>query len=267
MFTGPAFPAKVRLTSRSDRTGSVINKAPRHIVHNLAYGACAARRKLAAAALLVCAALAAGSAGPARAADPEPPVVIAALGDSLTQGYGLLPEDGLVPQLGRWLEAHGQSVRMINAGVSGDTTAGGAARIDWTLTPDVQALIVALGANDLLRGIDPATSRANLDRILATAQDRGLPVLLIGVAAPDNYGPDYKAAFDAIYPDLAARYDTLLIPDLLAPLRKWRTEDPVALAAVMQDDGLHPNRDGVALVVDAIGPEVARLVARAQAGP
>lgn len=117
------------------------------------------------------------------------PVTIAALGDSLTQGFGLPPEDGLVPQLQRWLEANGAEVTLINAGVSGDTTAGGLARIDWTLTDEVDALIVALGGNDVLRGIAPEAVRANLDGILTKATARDLPVLLVGTEAPQNFGP------------------------------------------------------------------------------
>ena len=146
------------------------------------------------------------------------PVTIAALGDSLTQGFGLPPEDGLVPQLQRWLEANGAEVTLINAGVSGDTTAGGLARIDWTLTDEVDALIVALGGNDVLRGIAPEAVRANLDGILTKATARDLPVLLVGTEAPQNFGPDYKAAFDILFPDLAQTHGTLFHPNLLTPL-------------------------------------------------
>lgn len=187
-------------------------------------------------------------------------MTIAALGDSLTQGYGLVPEDGLVPQLSRWLADEGADVTMINAGVSGDTTAGGAARIGWTLTEDVDALIVALGGNDVLRGVAPSEARANLDTILAETTSRGLPVLLIGISAPGNYGPDYKAEFEAIYPDLAEEYDTLLFADMLAPIASQGTG--AALAEFMQGDAIHPNAEGVALIVEAIGPEVLNLVER-----
>lgn len=195
------------------------------------------------------------------------PVTIAALGDSLTQGYGLPVEDGLVPQLEAWLRARGNDVAMINAGVSGDTTAGGLSRIDWTLTPEVDALIVALGGNDLLRGLPPEASRANLDGILAKAQARGLPVLLIGLPAPGNYGPEFKQAFDSMYPDLAEAYGALLIPDFLRPLSAMAAENPgTAVTTYMQSDGIHPNAEGVALIVEAIGPVVEQLVARADAG-
>jgi len=182
---------------------------------------------------------------------------IAALGDSLTQGYGLPQNQGFVPQLERWLTTQGADVRLINAGVSGDTTAGGLSRIDWTLTPDVDALIVALGGNDLLRGLDPALSRENLSAILQKAQDRNLPVLLIGLPAPGNFGPDYKADFDAIYPALAAQYNVLLHPNFLGGL----ADAPPA--EVIQPDGLHPNANGVSLIVQDIGPKALELVTNA----
>jgi len=197
--------------------------------------------------------------GPASAA----PLTIAALGDSLTQGYGLARGDGLVPQLEGWLRKRGHDVRVLNAGVSGDTTAGGAARIAWTLTPDVGALIVALGGNDILRGIDPAVARANLDRILQTARKNGLPVLLVGLQAPSNYGGTYKAAFDAIYPALARKYDTLLFPDYLAPLTETGARAMV-LARYFQADGIHPNAQGVKRIVTRFGPAVEALIARGE---
>jgi acyl-CoA thioesterase-1 len=199
--------------------------------------------------------------GPARAE----PVVIAALGDSLTQGYGLKPGDGLVPQLQAWLEAAGAEVRLINAGVSGDTTLGGLNRIDWTLTGEVQGLIVALGGNDVLRGLDPATSRANLEAILDRAEARGLPVLLVGMAAPGNYGPGYKAEFDAIFPGLAATHDVLLHPGFHDVLRAGG--DQAALADLMQPDGIHPNARGVALIVEALGPAALDLIRRISPAP
>jgi acyl-CoA thioesterase-1 len=186
---------------------------------------------------------------------------IAALGDSLTQGYGLPVEEGFVPQLQRWLQDHGTDAQVLNAGVSGDTTAGGLARLDWTLAPEVDALIVALGANDMLRGIEPSETRANLDAILAGAKERDLPVLLIGVAAASNYGPAYKSGFDAIYPELADRYGAILVPDFFAPLRQLSSE-PRAQQTYLQPDGLHPTGKGVSVIVEAIGPKVAELVGR-----
>ncbi len=189
-------------------------------------------------------------------------VTVAALGDSLTQGYGLPQGEGFVPQLDRWLRANGAEVALINAGVSGDTTAGGAARVGWTLTPDVDAMIVALGGNDLLRGIEPAVARGNLETILKVAQDAGVAVLLIGMQAPGNYGRDYKAAFDAIYPELATAYDALLVDNFFAGLQA--ENDPAAAARYMQADGIHPNAEGVRRIVETLGPRVLELIALAQ---
>lgn len=203
-----------------------------------------------------------GFAAAASAAAAEP-VTIAALGDSLTQGYGLPEAEGFVPQLEAWLHANGApDAAVINAGVSGDTTAGGLARVDWTLTDDVDAVIVELGANDLLRGLDPAESKRNLDGILTAIAARGLPVLLAGVPAVANYGGAYQAAFDAIYPDLAAAHGAILFPNFFAGLGDGR--DLSAARPLMQPDGIHPNAEGVAAVVAAIGPSVLELVLAAQ---
>jgi acyl-CoA thioesterase I len=191
-------------------------------------------------------------------------VTIAALGDSLTQGYGLVQGDGFVPRLEAWLRAQGADVVLINAGVSGDTTAGGAARADWTLTPDVDALIVTLGGNDVLRGLDPKVSRANLERILQAAMAADVPVLLVGMQAPGNFGPEYKAAFDAIYPDLAAQYGTLFFGSFFAGIME-EGADPAAMQRFMQADGIHPNAEGVARIVAAMGPVVLELVNRGDA--
>ena len=190
-------------------------------------------------------------------------VTVAALGDSLTQGYGLPVEQGFVPQLAGWLTAQGQDVAMINAGVSGDTTQGGLSRIDWTLTPDVDALIVTLGGNDLLRGIAPEVSRANLDAIVARATQAGVAVLVVGMQAPGNYGPDYKQAFDAMYPEIAADYGALYVESFFEGLGGAGT-DPAALGPFMQADGIHPNADGVARIVEGLGPHVIDLIGRAE---
>lgn len=184
---------------------------------------------------------------------------VLALGDSLTAGYGLTPEDGFVPQMTAWLAAHGAQAKIINAGVSGDTTAGGAARLEWSLSEGADAMIVNLGGNDMLRGLPPAEARANLTQIMDTAKAKGLPVLLVGQIAPGNYGPDYKAEFDAIYPDLAAEDGALLVPFYFAPIATDQGSlDPV----FMQPDGIHPNRDGVARIVAAMGPQVIALLAQ-----
>ena len=199
------------------------------------------------------------SSGSLAMADPAR---VAALGDSLVQGYGLPQGQGFVPQMQAWLDQHGIEAELVNAGVSGDTTAGGLARVDWTLSEDPDALIVSLGGNDVLRGLDPAAARGNLDGILTAAQQRQIPVLLIGIAAPNNYGADYKTEFEAIYPDLAAKYGALLHANFLQALTEM-TDQSAAAARYLQADGLHPNAEGVRLIVESIGPKVAELVEKA----
>lgn len=193
------------------------------------------------------------------------PVTVVALGDSLTAGYGLADQSqGFVPVLEGWLKAKGQDVVVQNAGVSGDTTAGGLARIGWALGPDADALIVTLGGNDLLRGIDPVASKANLDGILKEAVARKLPVLLVSMKAPGNFGPEYKAAFDGMYAELSAAYGTLLADDFFGGLRAAGADpaDPASMAKFMQADGLHPNPEGVKLIVEGLGPKVEELLGK-----
>jgi acyl-CoA thioesterase I len=185
-------------------------------------------------------------------------LTLVAFGDSLTQGYGLPPADGFVPQLQNWLTAKGADLTVINAGVSGDTTAGGLARMDWTLTPEVDAMILNLGGNDLLRGIDPASSRANLDTMLTKAQALNIPVLLVALRAPGNYGPDFKAQFDAMYPDLAAKFKIPVTDNYFLPLIDQSTR--LLATDLMQADGLHPNAKGVILAVNTLGPQVLALL-------
>lgn len=180
------------------------------------------------------------------------PVVITMLGDSITAGYGLAAGEAPPARLQAWLAANGLAARVINAGVSGDTTAGGRARLDWVLAEQPDYLIVALGANDVLRGLDPAAARANLDAILTEAQARGIPVLLVGMLAAPNLGPDYAAAFNPIYAALAASHDVPLYPFLL---------DGVAMRPDLnQGDGLHPNAAGAAVLAERLGPTVLEFV-------
>lgn len=186
-------------------------------------------------------------------------VTVAALGDSLTAGYGLPPDDGFVPQMQAWLTAYGADVVLVNAGVSGDTTAGGRARVDWTLTPDVDAMIVALGGNDFLRGIDPASSRDNLRGILEAAKAKAVPVLLVGIVAGSNYGAEFKQAFDSMYFDLATENGATLYRDWFSGL-VLDADLQVARANYLQSDGIHPNAEGVKLIVDAMGPAVLDLI-------
>lgn len=187
-------------------------------------------------------------------------VTIAALGDSLTAGYGLAQGDGFVPQLQGWLQAQGADVVVMNAGVSGDTTAGGLSRAAWTLTPDVDAMIVALGGNDFLRGLDPAASKANLDGILAAGQDAGVDMLLVGLSVGSNYGLDYKQEFEGMYRDLAVKYDVPLYPDFASGLRAASGMQE-GMSEFLQPDGIHPNTEGVSVIVAAMGPAVLKLIA------
>lgn len=198
-----------------------------------------------------------GQAGAALADE----IVIAALGDSLTQGYGLPEKQGFVPQLQAWLDAQGAEVRLINAGVSGDTTAGGLSRVAWTLTPEVDGMIVALGGNDLLRGLGPEQARNNIDGILQAAETAEVDVLLIGMQAPGNFGPAYKSQFDAIYPELAEAYGSEFLESFFAGLSGvGDITNPLSLKAYFQADGVHPNAQGVALIVKEVGPKVLALV-------
>ena len=185
--------------------------------------------------------------------------VIVAFGDSLTAGYGLTQGDGFVPQLDAWLGEQGTPVDLRNAGVSGDTTAGGASRIAWTLTPEVDGVIVALGGNDYLRGIDPAVSRANLRKILETTQAQDVDVMIVGLRAGANYGLEYKAAFEGMYADLAAEFNAALFPNFFQGLQAAAgMQDGVS--EFMQRDGIHPNPEGVKVIVAAMGPAVAAFV-------
>lgn len=222
-------------------------------LHSARYGARAALLNLCLAIGLTFGAAVSVAAEPAR---------LVALGDSLTAGYGLPEADGFVPQLQAWLAAAGRDVVVINAGVSGDTTAGGRARLDWTLSEPADAMIVTLGGNDLLRGIDPASSRASLDGILTVAAARDLPVLLVPMEAPGNYGPDYRHDFDAMYGELAATHGALLAEPFLKPLVRGES-DLSLIRDLMQADGIHPNRDGVAKIVEGLGPKVLELLDRA----
>ena len=216
------------------------------------YGLLKAVSKAAVAVWFACAAVA-----------QAPETQILALGDSLTQGYGLIEDEGFVPQLRSWLAERGHDVRLINGGVSGDTTAGGLARVEWSLTPGVEAMIVALGGNDLLRGLPPEAARANIKGILEVAKAQGVKVLLVGLYAPGNYGAEYKRAFDALYPELAKEYDTLYFPDFFEGLRQAGATASNN-RAFMQGDAIHPNAKGVQEIVSAIGPAVEELIARAE---
>ena len=193
------------------------------------------------------------AASPGSAA--EKPVRILMLGDSLTSGLGLIKGESLPDRLEAALQTAVPGARVLNAGVSGDTTAGGRSRLAWSLAARPDALIVALGANDGLRGLAPKQTFANLDAIIGTAKKAGIPVLLAGMRAPPNLGKEYGAAFDAVFPRLAARHGIGLFPFLLAGV--------AAKPDLNQDDGIHPNPDGIAVIVKNILPYVLKLIERA----
>ncbi len=188
-------------------------------------------------------------------------ITLVAFGDSLTQGFGLPEEEGFVPVLERWLESEGGQgdLTLINAGVSGDTTAGGKARIAWTLSEDVDAVVLNLGANDMLRGLDPSASRANLEAMIAEITARNLPLLITHVPAPSNFGAEYKQEFDAIYPELAEANGALYHSNFFAGLD---APDLLSAQKWMQADGLHPNAEGVQRIVAEIGPSIVELLER-----
>jgi acyl-CoA thioesterase I len=185
---------------------------------------------------------------PALAKAPE----VLAFGDSLTAGLGLPASEAFPAQLEAKLKAEGVDVKVVNAGVSGDTTTDGLARLDWALADKPGYVILALGANDALRGIDPKIVRANLEKMIDKIAASGAKILLLGMLAPSNWGAQYERDFDAIYPELAKEHGIPLYPFFL---------DGVAMnPAFNQPDGLHPNAKGVGILVDHIAPLVAQLV-------
>lgn len=185
------------------------------------------------------------------------PIRIIAFGDSLTAGLGLAADDAFPARLEAALREKGVNISIVNAGVSGDTTTGGLARLNWTLVGQVDGVIVELGANDALRGVDPAIPHAALNEILVQLKARDISVLLTGMFAPVNMGPEYGAVFNAIYPDLSVKHDVLLYPFFL---------DGVAGSPRLnQPDGLHPTARGVDLIVERILPSVEQLIGEIEA--
>jgi acyl-CoA thioesterase I len=180
------------------------------------------------------------------------PVRLMAFGDSLTHGYGLSAGETFPEQLEAALRDEGLDVTVINAGNSGDTSAGGLARLDWALADEPDAVILELGANDGLRGLDPGATYDNLDAILARLSEEGLPVLIAGMLAPPNLGREYGEPFNAVYPRLAEKYD--------APLYPFFLEGVAMEPALNLSDGIHPNAAGVAEIVTRIKPHVLRLL-------
>jgi acyl-CoA thioesterase-1 len=197
------------------------------------------------------------AAGGAAVAEAQKPLRIVAFGDSLSAGFGLKASQAFPAQLQRELKARGHNVVIANAGLSGDTTAGGLKRLAWAVPDGTDAVIVELGANDALRGIDPKETRANLEKIVADLKQRKIPILLAGMRSPANWGETYSQDFDAIFSDIARAHELLFYPFFL--------EGVVLDAKLNQDDGMHPSGKGVAEIVRRILPSVEELIARAQA--
>jgi acyl-CoA thioesterase-1 len=186
------------------------------------------------------------------------PFRIVGVGDSLMAGFGLGPDQGFTDKLAAALRAKGRDVTVANAGVSGDTTSGGLARLDWSVPDGTQLVILELGANDMLRGVSPDITQKNLDDMLAKLKQRKIAVLLAGMRAAPNLGPDYQKAFDAIFPGLAGKYGVTLYPFFL---------DGVAGQPALQlEDGMHPNPQGVDQMVERILPTVEKVIASVQGG-
>ncbi len=185
--------------------------------------------------------------------EAPPTVQIAVLGDSLTAGFGLLQSEAFPALLGEEFATDGYAqVEMVNAGVSGDTTAGGLSRLEWVLEPNVRVLVVALGGNDALRGVPASATRDNLSKIVGTAKSRGVMVLLAGMEAPPNLGEDYRAAFRAVFPQVAAEHDVPLVPFLL--------EGVAGQPHLNQADGIHPTAEGQRIIASLIYPRLQPIV-------
>lgn len=184
------------------------------------------------------------------------PITIVALGDSLVAGYNLPKADAFPAQLEKALIKKGHNVKVFDAGVSGDTAAAGLTRVDWAVPEGTHAVIVELGANDALRGIDPKETFKALDALLQRLKEKNTVILLAGMKGPRSYGPEYKEAFETMYPTLAKKHNTLLYPFFL---------DGVALNPKLNlEDGIHPNKQGVAVIVERILPFVEDLIKQAK---
>ena len=180
------------------------------------------------------------------------------LGDSLTQGYGLPQDEGLVPQLQNWLIENESDILLVNAGVSGDTSAGGLSRIEWSLSDDITGVVVNLGGNDMLRGLDPLNTKENIENIAKIIKEKKLDLVIIGLEAPMNYGAEYKNMFDSIYPTVAKKYEALYVDNFFKPLLELTDYQYIPLE-YMQPDGIHPNKEGVSLIVQYIGNTIKLL--------
>jgi acyl-CoA thioesterase I len=211
----------------------------------------AARLRLMTTLLALFACLLAAVSPAADAADR--PLRIIAFGDSLMAGYGLPASASFPAQLQKALETTGRKIVIENAGVSGDTTQAGLDRLDWSIGDGIDGVIVELGANDALRGLDPAQTRSALDQIIVRLKARKIPVMLAGMRAPPNMGADFQQRFDSIFPDLAREHGLILYPFFLDGVAGRRD--------LNQNDGIHPTADGIKLIVERILPSVERFIA------
>jgi acyl-CoA thioesterase-1 len=207
---------------------------------------------------LILAAFLLGINGIATAATAKP-IKILAIGTSLTQGYNLPPGTDFTAVLQAEMTAKGHDVEIVNAGVSGDTSAGGLARLDWALSDDVAGAIVELGSNDALRGLDVGQTRKNLDQVLSKLKARKIAVLFTGMKSPRNLGPEYVADFDALFPELAKQHGVIFYPFFL--------EGVAANLKLNQKDGIHPNEAGTKVIVKGILPYAEKLLAQIKRKP
>jgi acyl-CoA thioesterase I len=229
------------------RISHLFHQMPRLVFRE--FGNCRIFAQMAFAALLACGCL---GNGPAAAKAGTPPLKIIAFGDSLTAGAGLLAGEAFPAILEDALRKEGYNVTIVNAGVSGETAPGGLSRLEWTIGDGANGAILELGANDMLRGMNPEVTKAALDQILARFYAHGIKVLIAGMQATPSHGPEYKARFDAIYPELAKKYDMPLYPFFL---------DGVAgVPELNQKDGLHPSSAGVTRIVKGIMPMVRTML-------
>ena len=203
-------------------------------------------------AVLMLALMTMAIAAPAQAQPPAKPIRLVVLGDSLSAGFGLAAQEAFPQKLKKALQTKGIEIDIINAGVSGDTTSGGRDRLDWSVPEGTDGVIVELGANDALRGIDPDLTRAALTDIIQRLKARKIAVMLCGMLAPPNYGADYAARFNSIYPELAKKFDVPLYPFFL--------EGVAADAKLNQADGIHPTAAGIDIIVGRIMPAVEAFI-------
>jgi len=204
--------------------------------------------------LLALAAIALSGTGQFALASDKSPIKIVVLGDSLVAGYGLAPGKGFPEQLAVVLKANHDKIEIINAGVSGDTSSGGVARLDWSVPDKIDAVILELGANDALRGVPPELTGKNLENMITRLRERNIEVLLVGMKAPPNMGKPYEDAFNAIYPNLAEKYKLVFYPFFL--------DGVIANPKLNQADAMHPTAEGIGVIVNRFLPTMEELLSR-----